>query len=63
MQKHKFILKANVVDREEAALELAKAKEVLHIGMGGFVDDDNVTADFVSTDLTKTMHGNCPVSR
>lgn len=56
MQKHKFIPKANVVDRKEAALELAKTKDVLHIGMGGRVDDDNFTADFISKDLTRTLH-------
>lgn len=57
MQKHKFIPKANVFDREDAVAELAKAQDILHIGMGGFIDNDSVTKEYITTDLTKTMHG------
>jgi SAM-dependent methyltransferase len=57
MKSHRFIPKAQVVDRVEKILDLACDKNVLHIGMGGFVDDREVTARYISTDLTVSVHG------
>ena len=58
MEKYKFIPKTKVVDRINAVLELARAKNVLHIGMGGFVDDNDLTTRvFLSRDLTQKLHG------
>ena len=56
MQKHKFIPRSKVVDRENAVLELARAKDVLHIGMGGCVDDHDLTTPYISIDRIQTLH-------
>jgi 2-polyprenyl-3-methyl-5-hydroxy-6-metoxy-1,4-benzoquinol methylase len=57
MHRHKFIPKSRVEERTETAFEVARGKDVLHIGMGGRVDDAVATEDYIQMDLTETTHG------
>jgi 2-polyprenyl-3-methyl-5-hydroxy-6-metoxy-1,4-benzoquinol methylase len=57
LESAKFIPKAELVDRDRFLLDFARGKSVPHIGMGGCVDDDAATGEFVAGDLTKSFHG------
>lgn len=57
MERQKFLPKARLMSRETAALHFAQGKRVLHIGMGGFVDNAAFTHRYVQTDLTQSLHG------
>lgn len=57
MHRHKFIPKSRVEERTETAIKVARGKDVLHIGMGGRVDDAVATDDYIQMDLTQTTHG------
>jgi len=57
MESAKFIPKAELVDRDEFLMNLARGKSVLHIGMGGCIDDDAVTTTYIAGDLRKSFHG------
>lgn len=57
MKSHRFIPKTELVERIEVLLDVARGKDILHIGMGGFVDDEAVTSRFAATDLTASLHG------
>ncbi len=57
MEKTKFIPKAKLVDRDLFLLDYARGKTVLHIGMGGCIDDDDATGEFLEGDLAKSFHG------
>lgn len=64
MESTKFIPKAKLVDRDRFLLDYARGKSVLHIGMGGCVDDDDATGEFLAGDLGKSFHGKlCAVAR
>jgi 2-polyprenyl-3-methyl-5-hydroxy-6-metoxy-1,4-benzoquinol methylase len=57
LESTKFIPKAKLVDRDLFLLDFARGKSVLHIGMGGCIDDDEATGDFLAGDLVKSFHG------
>jgi 2-polyprenyl-3-methyl-5-hydroxy-6-metoxy-1,4-benzoquinol methylase len=57
LETTKFIPKARLVDRDRFLLDYARGKSVLHIGMGGCVDDDAATGEFIAGDLAKSFHG------
>lgn len=57
MKSHRFIPKTRVVDRVDALLDAAIGKDVLHIGMGGFLDDAKGTSRYAASDLSTSVHG------
>ena len=57
MDKHKFLPKARLTNRQQEVVDLAQGKRTLHIGMGGFIDDDQFTQGYVNQDLIQTLHG------
>jgi len=57
MKSKLFIPKPQLVDRNQFILDCAKDKTVLHIGMGGHLDDSGVVDDYLKLDLTETIHG------
>jgi 2-polyprenyl-3-methyl-5-hydroxy-6-metoxy-1,4-benzoquinol methylase len=57
MKSHRFIPKTGIVDRIDALLDAAAGKDVLHIGMGGFVDDAKGTSRYAASDLSASVHG------
>ena len=56
MQPQRFIPKAKLEERVEAVLDLARNKNVLHIGMGGRISDSDATAHHIATALTRSVH-------
>jgi SAM-dependent methyltransferase len=56
MKSHRFIPKTKVVERIEALLELARNKDVLHIGLGGFVENTDITNRYIKSDLNVSVH-------
>ncbi len=57
VDKAKFLPKARVVDRCRTVAEFARGKDVLHIGMGGYLENDSGTQSYLASDLSKSMHG------
>lgn len=57
MESTKFIPRARLVDRDQFLMDCARGKSVLHIGMGGCIDDDAVTTAYVSGGLKRSFHG------
>lgn len=57
MDKRRFLPRARVVNRVDHILRYAAGQSVLHIGMGGFVDDEQVTKSYLRSDLSETLHG------
>ena len=56
MERHKFIPKPILVDKSHQILSLVKGRKTLHIGMGGYIDDDAHTEQIFSGDLSKAFH-------
>lgn len=56
METSKFIPKAKLVDRDQFLMDCARGKSVLHIGMGGCIDDDAVTSRYLAGDLGTPFH-------
>lgn len=57
MHRHKFIPSSRVEERTETAIELARGKDVLHVGMGGRVDNAAATDDYIRNYLSQSTHG------
>ena len=57
MDRSKFVPRSHVVKRVEELVSLVKGKNVLHIGMGGFLDDETMTKRFIAGDLRQSAHG------
>jgi SAM-dependent methyltransferase len=57
MNSQRFIPKAGLEERIEAVLDIARGRNVLHVGMGGLVDDVESTSRYVLRDLTLEPHG------
>jgi len=58
MNSKQFIPRAPLVDRDSFILECAQGKTVLHIGMGGHLDDPGMVDTYLKLDLaTQTIHG------
>jgi 2-polyprenyl-3-methyl-5-hydroxy-6-metoxy-1,4-benzoquinol methylase len=51
-----FIPKPKLVDRATAILDYAQGRRVLHVGMGGLVDDPEVTRAFIEKGLVDSLH-------
>jgi 2-polyprenyl-3-methyl-5-hydroxy-6-metoxy-1,4-benzoquinol methylase len=56
MKRTRFVPKSRLVDRNDYILSCSRGKSVLHIGMGGFVDDPTATEKFVATAATDSLH-------
>jgi len=50
------IPKPKLVDRATAILDYAQGRRVLHVGMGGPVDDPEVTRAFIEKGLVDSLH-------
>lgn len=57
MDRSKFLPRTTVVDRRSAVAELVRDLDVLHIGMGGFLENEGKTDSYVASDLSRSMHG------
>lgn len=56
MKAERFIPKAKVEERIAGVLNLASGKDVLHIGLGGRVDDAGATNNLIGHGLENTAH-------
>lgn len=58
MRSSRVLPKSKLISRRQATVELARGKKVLHIGMGGFINDPAMTEQYIQTDLlANSMHG------
>lgn len=57
MKSARFIPKAQLVDRTSFIVDCVRGKTVLHIGMGGYLDDAEMADAYIAADLTKSLHG------
>jgi 2-polyprenyl-3-methyl-5-hydroxy-6-metoxy-1,4-benzoquinol methylase len=57
MREMRHIPNPKLVDKETEILSRVAGRSVLHVGLGGFVDDDAVSSAYVSSDLTRSFHG------
>ena len=57
MEVHRFIPKAKAITRVDEIVRRSARKTVLHVGLGGYVDNPDITAQYISIDLTQTVHG------
>jgi 2-polyprenyl-3-methyl-5-hydroxy-6-metoxy-1,4-benzoquinol methylase len=55
MKTSHFLPRAGVVDKSEPVIAHASARKVLHIGMGGFIDDDGETDKELAAP-TRSLH-------
>ena len=53
----RFVPRAETVDREDFIVELAEGQAVLHVGLGGWVDDDDFTDLALGLELERSLHG------
>lgn len=56
MKAERFIPRAKVEERIAGVLNLASGKDVLHIGLGGRVDDAGATDNLIGEGLENTAH-------
>lgn len=56
MRDNHFLPRTKLVNREATILSLAEGKDALHIGMGGHIDDEIVTGDFIKHGLQDSLH-------
>jgi 2-polyprenyl-3-methyl-5-hydroxy-6-metoxy-1,4-benzoquinol methylase len=57
MRRNRFIPKPMLVDKESMILRLAQGKSCLHVGMGGFVDDQAASDREFATGAFQSLHG------
>jgi 2-polyprenyl-3-methyl-5-hydroxy-6-metoxy-1,4-benzoquinol methylase len=57
VKSSRFIPKPKLVDKNAFVLDCAKGKYVLHIGMGGHLEDSSVVDAYLKTDLTQSLQG------
>ena len=53
----RFVPRAETVDREDFIVKLADGQAVLHVGLGGWVDDDDFTDFALGLELDRSLHG------
>lgn len=56
IERHKFIPRTKQVVRIDEVVRLATGRRVLHIGMGGYIDDGDKTDEYIALDMARSLH-------
>lgn len=56
MKSSHFLPRMRLVHRSDPAISYSSGRKVLHIGMGGFIDDDQQTKETLVTAATESLH-------